>query len=170
MIIREAKGSSGKAQIIIPQDPDDLFTLRRIIDIEDTLIADTTRVIKQVKEYSRPDKGERIRVRILIKVQTVSFDGSVGRLRVGGVIINTDNELVPKGQHHSVAISVGDMVTLDKNRLWKESELEIVNKSIENSTFILVAIDTQEASCGLSNRNPSEDFAKYIFWSEWQEI
>jgi len=146
MIIREAKGSSGKAQIIIPQDPDDLFTLRRIIDIEDTLIADTTRVIKQVKEYSRPDKGERIRVRILIKVQTVSFDGSVGRLRVGGVIINTDNELVPKGQHHSVAISVGDMVTLDKNRLWKESELEIVNKSIENSTFILVAIDTQEAA------------------------
>ena len=146
MIIREAKGSSGKAQIIIPQDPDDLFTLRRIIDIEDTLIADTTRVIKQVKEYSRPDKGERIRVRILIKVQTVSLDGSVGRLRVGGVIINSDNDLVPKGQHHSVAISVGDIVTLDKNRLWKESELEIVKKSIENSTFILVAIDTQEAA------------------------
>lgn len=146
MIIKEAKGSSGKAQIIIPQDPDDLFTLRRIIDIEDTLIADTTRVIKQVKEYARPDKGERIRVRILIKVQTVSFDGSVGRLRVGGVIINSDNDLVPKGQHHSVAISVGDMVTLDKNRLWKESEFEIISKSIENSTFILVAIDTQEAA------------------------
>jgi protein pelota len=41
------------------------------------------------------------------------------------------------------------MVTLDKNRLWKESELEIVNKSIENSTFILVAIDTQEAAVAL---------------------
>ena len=81
MIIREAKGSSGKAQIIIPQDPDNIFTLRRIIDIEDTLIA-FTRAIKS-EEYSRPDKGERIRVRILIKVQTVFFDRSVGRLRVG---------------------------------------------------------------------------------------
>ena len=59
------------------------------------------------------------------------------------------------------------MVTL--NRLWKESELEIVNKSIENSTFILVAIDTQEAAV-VSNRNPSEDFAEYIFWPEWQEL
>jgi protein pelota len=146
MIINEVKSSSGKAQMIVPEEPDDLFALRRIVEIGDTLIADTTRVVKQIKEYARPDKGERIRVRILLEVQTVSFDGAVGRLRIGGLILKTDNELISKGQHHNVTITVGDTITVDKSRRWRGSELEIVKGSTANSPLILVAIDTQEAA------------------------
>lgn len=149
MIINEVKGSSGKAQIIVPEDPDDLFTLRRIVEIGDNVIADTTRVVKQVKEFARPDKGERIKVRIVIEVQHVSFDGAVGRLRIGGLILKADNELVSKGQHHNVTVSVGDVVTLSKNRRWRQSEFEIVKRSIGNPPFVLVAIDTQEAAVAL---------------------
>src|SRR5215510_16117929 len=105
MIINEVKGSSGKAQMIMPEEPDDLFTLRRIVEIGDKLIADTTRVVKQQKEYARPDKGERIKVRILLEVQSASFDGAVGRLRIGGLIQQTDNELVSKGQHHNITVT-----------------------------------------------------------------
>jgi len=146
MIVNEVKGSSGKAQMIVPEEPDDLFALRRILEIGDKLIADTTRVVKQIKEYARPDRGERIKVRILLEVQSVNFDGAVGRLRIGGLILKTDTELISKGQHHNVTVTVGDTITLDKGRRWTGSELEIVKGSSSNSPLILIAIDTQEAA------------------------
>ena len=44
---------------VIPEDSDDLLSLRRIIKSDNKIIGDTTRVLKQDKDYSRPDKGER---------------------------------------------------------------------------------------------------------------
>jgi stalled ribosome rescue protein Dom34 len=51
MIIKDAKGSSEKAYYVIPEDADDLFTVRRIIEKDDQVISVTSRVIKQVKEH-----------------------------------------------------------------------------------------------------------------------
>ena len=146
MIIKEAKGTAGKAYFVIPEDADDLLTLRRVIENGDYVIADTSRVIKQVKEYARPDKGERIKVRVSLKVESISLDDVVDRLRVAGIITNTDNELVPRGSYHSLTVQVGDTITVDKDRKWKDFEINILKKSGNNETFILVAIDAQEAA------------------------
>jgi len=146
MIVRETKGSSGNANFVVPEDADDLFTLRRVIERNDYVIADTTRVIKQVKEFARPDKGERVKVRVSIRVDNVALDEVVDRLRISGIITNTDNDLVPKGTHHSITVEVGDMITIDKDRRWKEEEKNILRRSGDGSSFILVAIDTQEAA------------------------
>ena len=54
---------------LMPEDSDDLLTIRRILKNDDKIIGETTRVIKQEKEYSRPDKGERVKVRLAIKVE-----------------------------------------------------------------------------------------------------
>jgi protein pelota len=71
---------------VIPEDSDDLFNLRRIIKEDDIVVGDTTRVIKQEKDYSRPDKGERIKVRIVLMVEKISLDDVLDRLRIGGTI------------------------------------------------------------------------------------
>ena len=85
-----------------PEDSDDLFTLRRLIEKGDrVIIADSTRLVKQVKEYGRPDKGERVKVRVTIKVEQSRLDSAVDRLRISGIIIDTDNEMGAKGTHHS---------------------------------------------------------------------
>ena len=73
MINKEVKGSSGKAYFVLPEDADDLLTLRRIIEDGDYIIAETTRVIKQVKEFARPNKGDRIKVRISLRVENISL-------------------------------------------------------------------------------------------------
>jgi protein pelota len=146
MIIKEAKESSGKAYFAIPEDADDLFTLRRIIENGDQIFADTTRVIKRVQEYARPDKGERIKVRVSIRVENISLDDMVDRLRITGIITNTDNELVPRGTHHSLTVQVGDTITIDKNRKWNDVETNILKRSGNSTNFILVAIDAQEAA------------------------
>ena len=53
---------------LMPEDSDDLLTIRRILKIDDKIIGETTRVIKQDKEYARPDKGERVHVLSLIHI------------------------------------------------------------------------------------------------------
>lgn len=146
MIIKEAKESSGKAYFVIPEDADDLLTLRRIIENGDYVFADTTRVIKKVKEFARPDKGERIKVRVSVRVESISLDDMVDRLRITGIITNTDNELVPRGIHHSLTVQVGDTITIDKNRKWNDVETNILKRSGNSTNFILVAIDAQEAA------------------------
>lgn len=146
MIIKEAKESSGKAYFVIPEDADDLLTLRRIIENGDYVFADTTRVIKKVKEFARPDKGERIKVRVSVRVESISLDDIVDRLRITGIITNTDNELVPRGTHHSLTVQVGDTITIDKNRKWNDVETNILKRSGNSTNFILVAIDAQEAA------------------------
>jgi protein pelota len=146
MIIKEVKGASCKAYFAIPEDADDLFTLRRIIENGDYVIADTTRIIKQVKEYARPDKGERIKVRVSVSVENITLDDAVDRLRITGIITNTNNELVPRGTHHSLMVKVGDTIIIDKHRKWNDIEINILKKSLNSPTFILIAIDAQEAA------------------------
>jgi protein pelota len=43
-------------------------------------------------------------------------------------------------------VQVGDTITIDKDRKWLDLELNILKKSVDNSIFILVAIDSQEAA------------------------
>jgi len=145
MIVKPS-GTSNTAFFVIPEDADDLFTLRRIVEKDDSVIADTSRVIKQVKEYGRPDKGERVKVRVSIRVDQSELDAAVDRLRISGVITETDNEMVTKGTHHSLSVQPGDSVTIDKGRRWQDVEFKMLKRSGNTGSFILVAIDTQEAA------------------------
>ena len=145
MIVKPS-GTSINAFFIIPEDADDLFTLRRIIEKGDRVIADSTRLVKQVKEYGRPDKGERVKIRVAIKVEHIKLDSAVDRLRISGIITDTDNEMVPRGTHHSLSIHAGDTATVDKGRRWRDVEIRMLKRSVSSSNFILVAIDTQEAA------------------------
>ncbi|UVS69906.1 mRNA surveillance protein pelota [Nitrososphaera viennensis] len=146
MIVKQSDHSAN-ALLVIPEDADDLFTLRRMVAPGDYAIADTTRVVKQESEYGRPDRGERVKVRLTIRVDRVELDASVDRLRVSGTITHTSNELVSKGVHHALSVQAGDVLTIDKGRKWQDVELRLLRRSGDgSSSFILVAIDTQEAA------------------------
>jgi protein pelota len=132
---------------VIPEDSDDLFNLRRIIKQGDTVVGDTTRVIKQEKDYSRPDKGERIRVRIALTVEKISLDDVLDRLRIGGMISESSNELVPHGSHHSFILKVNDGTTISKKN-WLPIEKFLIESNNKQTGFLLVAIDTGD--CGIA--------------------
>ena len=146
MIVKEVKGSGAKAYFLIPQDADDLFSIRRILSRDDLIIADTTRVIKQEKEYSRPDRGERVNIKVWLRVDNLGFDEMVDRLRVRGTISNASSELVPRGSHHSLTIAIGDSITIEKKRKWLDFEMRIVNGFSDSSIYLLVAVDLEECA------------------------
>jgi len=143
MISKEIASSSGKAMYIIPEDSDDLFTLRRIIKTGDIVVSDTTRVIKFEKEYSRPDR-ERVKIRVSVKVEKIGLDESIDRLRIAGTIMESNNSLVPKGTYHSIIVQIGNNIVVDKGKRWDDLDLKLLRSDIAGS-FIIVAIDTKEA-------------------------
>lgn len=134
------------AVALIPEESDDLFTLRRVISKGDRVTGDTSRAVKQEKDFSRPDKGERVKIRIALDVEKISIDEVVDRLRVQGTIIESDNPSVSKGSHHSLTLKIGDAITLVK-KSWSDIEQKLIFGKKDSSTFLLVAIDTTD--CGL---------------------
>jgi len=130
-----------------PEDSDDLLNLRRIIKEDDKVIGDTTRVLKQDKDYSRPDKGERIKVRISLLVEKISLDDVLDRLRIGGTISESSNESVPHGSHHSFILKINDGITISKKK-WLTIEKNLLESNNNQIGFVLIAIDTGD--CGIA--------------------
>jgi protein pelota len=133
--------------LVIPEESDDLLILRRIIKQGDKIIGNTTRVIKQDKDYSRPDRGERIQVRIALGVERISLDNVLDRLRVGGTIVESNNESIPHGTHHSFIIKMNEEFKIIKKK-WTEFEKKLISSKAQSAGFILVALDTSECGIG----------------------
>ncbi|HJW19980.1 MAG TPA: mRNA surveillance protein Pelota [Candidatus Nitrosotalea sp.] len=134
------------AVALIPEESDDLFTLRRVISKGDRIVGDTSRAVKQEKDFARPDKAERVKIRIALDVEKISIDEVVDRLRVQGTIAESDNQSVSKGSHHSLTLKIGDAATLIKKN-WNDIERKLIFEKKDHGAFLLVAIDTTD--CGL---------------------
>jgi len=132
---------------LIPEESDDLLILRRIIKTGDRIVGTTSRVIKQDKEYSRPDRGDRIKIRIALDVEKISLDNVLDRLRVTGKIAESNNESVPHGSHHSFLIKVNEGFNLIKKH-WEEVEKKLIHSKEQKFGFLLIAIDTSDCGIG----------------------
>ena len=131
----------------VPEDSDDLIALRRVIKKGDKIVGETVRVIKQEKDFARPDKGERIKIRLSVEVEKISLDNLLDRIRVGGIIKESNNESVPHGSHHSFIIKIDEPFNLFKKK-WTSVEKKLVRTIDNNLTFILIAIDTSDCGVG----------------------
>ncbi len=132
---------------LIPEESDDLLTLRRIIKSGDRIVGTTTRVIKQDKEYARPDRGDRVKIRIALDVEKISLDNVLDKLRVRGKIIESNNDAVAHGSHHSYLIKLNEGFNLIKKR-WNEVEKNLIHSKTQKSGFLLIAIDTTDCGIG----------------------
>lgn len=147
MIVSSLVPKQGTCSLIV-ESPDDLWVLRRLIAAGDTIISKTSRVSKREDEYSRPDRGERVKVTIALVVESVSLDSSVGRLRVRGRISEASDDSISTAGTHSVSISPGFGLTL-KKASWLPLDTAILNSAKASRRFLVVAIDRRDAGVGL---------------------
>ena len=145
-MITKAAGEGSFA--VMPEESDDLMALRRVVEAGDVVAGSTTRAVKREGEYARPDRGERVRVRIALSVEAVSLDSTLGRLRMRGTISESDNEAIPHGVHHSLLVQAGDRVTITK-KAWSPVHARLVGRGGGGGRgFVLAAIDS--ADCGVA--------------------
>jgi protein pelota len=148
MIIHRLVPKAGLV-VLTPEDAEDLWTIRRIVSPGDLVSGETTRVVKEVGDYVRPDKGERISVSVTLKVERISLDSALERLRILGEIVSTSNEMVSKGGSHSLVVTPNKRIGLRKEHL-NHLDIALLKKSRnEESSFLLIAIDRREAGLGL---------------------
>ena len=147
MILNEFNPKHGYCSLTI-ESAEDLWTLRRLIAKGDVLVTRSSRVVKKEDEYSRPDKGERVKVTIALAVDEVHLDSSIERIRVRGTIVEASDESVTKAGSHSVTLSPGHSLTLRKHE-WTSLEIRLVRPPRrQSSRFVLVAADRREAGIG----------------------
>ena len=148
MIVTEFDPRHGHCSLII-ESAEDLWTLRRLISKGDIVVTRSSRVVKKEDEYSRPDKGERVKVTIALLVEEVRLDSSVERIRVRGSIVEASDESVTKAGSHSIALSPGHPLTIRKTH-WTPMEEGLVRPPRRLSKrFIVVAVDRREAGIGM---------------------
>lgn len=148
MIVSDFNPKHGYCGLTI-ESAEDLWTLRRLIAKGDVVVTRSSRVVKKEDEYSRPDKGERVKVTVALAVDEVHLDSSIERIRVKGSIVEASDESVTKAGSHSLTLSPGHSLTLRK-REWTELDIHLVHPPRgSNSRFILVAADRREAGIGI---------------------
>ncbi len=148
MIINDFNPKHGQCSLSV-ESADDLWTLRRLIRKGDVVVTRSSRVMKKEDEFSRPDKGERVKVTIALSVEEVSLDSSVERIRLRGTIVEASDETVSRAGSHSVTISPGHGITIRKQR-WSALDTKLVSPSKATpGRFIVVAVDRREAGVGL---------------------
>jgi len=128
---------------VIPEVSDDFWHLYNIIYKNDEVYANTTREIKPDEKYGRPKRGERIPVFLGVRVEDVSWDKLLGRLRVHGTICEAP-ETVPTGAHHTLNITLNTPITIVKKD-WPKHQLERLEKASKTSEkpIIIVSIDDE---------------------------
>lgn len=147
MKVTEFNPKRGNCSLII-ESAEDLWTLRRLISKGDVLVTRSSRVVKKEDEYSRPDKGERIKVTIALAVEEVHLDSSIERIRVRGTIVEASDESVTKVGSHSVTLSPGHSLTIRK-KSWSTVDFRLVRPPKGDfNRFVLVAADRREAGVG----------------------
>ena len=90
---------------LLPETLDDLWHLYNLIDERDLVFAMTYRRGEEKSDKLRPDRSDKVRMRLGIRVQKVEFHETEDVLRVLGVIEQGPQDM---GEHHTLMIGPGD--------------------------------------------------------------
>lgn len=129
---------------LLPETLDDLWHLGHLIDVGDLVFATTYRRGEERSDKLRPDRSEKIRMRLGVRVKKVEFLESEHVLRVLGTIEEGPQDI---GEHHTLMLGPGEAVTIVKPE-WKPHHFERVKRAVASSekpSVFFVSIEDTEA-------------------------
>lgn len=135
---------------VIPMTIDDLWVLYNVIHKNDHVFARSTRVVKIEQEAARPTKGRRVSMFLGVRVEKITFQREMDRLRLHGLVIEAPEKFGIKGSHHTINISLRRPVSILKE-VWLQHDIERIRKASKIVPFpiIVVSIDGDECSIAL---------------------
>lgn len=136
----EALDKRGRAVRIRVDFEEDLWTLKTLIRPGDLI---TARTLRDVKMRDGGYKERRL-ITVKLRVNKVEFQAFTGRLRVSGVIVEGPEDFGVRGRYHSLTISLGNVIVVEREGGWSRRELERMASSGPRGRALLVAIDYEE--------------------------
>ena len=126
------------------ENEDDLWHLDNLLLPGDRVRASTYRREESKADKLRPERGEKVRVTLTIRVEKVEFQAFSDRLRISGLIVEGPQDL---GRHHTLNVAADDVLTLGKDE-WKPHELRRIEDAVAAAQKPLVtflSLDDEEA-------------------------
>ncbi|MEM0233081.1 MAG: mRNA surveillance protein pelota [Candidatus Nezhaarchaeales archaeon] len=119
----------------------DLWCLYNILNPGDLVTAKTLREVKV------GSKSTRKPMTLKIRVEKVEFQPFTEKLRIRGVVIEGPDEFGVIGSHHTITISEGTVLLIEKER-WLKHEVDRVFKAASRKYLatLLIGIDSDEAA------------------------
>ncbi len=143
---QDAKSNEIKLMI---ETLDDLWHMYNLIDERDLVFANTYRRGEEKGDKLRPERADKVRMRLGIRVQKVEFHESEDVLRVLGTIEAGPQDM---GQHHTLLLSIGDDVSIIKPE-WRPQHFDRIKRAVASSekpSIYFVAIEDTDAVIAVS--------------------
>lgn len=124
---------------------DDLWYLRNIISLGDSVKMSVMRRLEKQQDMTRSKEIPRKPVTLTITVENVEFQEFSGTLRVLGTVTAGAEDAL--NQHQAFAISPGETFMILKQQ-WTPHQKELLDEALENKfsdRYYFVAIDDEEA-------------------------
>jgi len=129
---------------LLPETLDDLWHLYNLVDEKDLVFATTYRRKEEKPDKLRPERTDKIRMRLGIRVGKVEFHESQDLLRILGSIEQGPQDI---GEHHTLMVSPGEPLTILKP-LWGPKHFDRIKRAIASSerpSIFFVAIEDTDA-------------------------
>ncbi len=133
---------SGEIKLRV-ENPDDLWHLHNLVAPGDLVRASTYRREETKTDKVRPERGEKVRVTLTLKLDKIEFQAFTDRLRISGVIVEGPQDL---GRHHTLNVGVDDVLSVIKT--WRSHELRRIEEAVAAAQKPLVtflSLDDEDA-------------------------
>lgn len=136
---------------------DDLWYLRNIIAVGDSVKMSVMRRLEKQLDMTRSKEVQRKPATLTIRVENIEFQEFSGTLRILGIVIAGAEDAL--NQHQTFAVTPGETFMIVKEQ-WTSHQKELLEEALENKfsdKFYFVALDDEEAylislkSYGLQN-------------------
>jgi protein pelota len=134
---------------VIPLNIDDLWVLYNVIHKNNQIFARSNRVVKVEQEAARPTKGRRVSMFIGVRVESVTFQREMDRLRIHGLVIEAPEKYSIQGSHHTLNITLRRSLTISKE-VWLQHDLERIRKATKIATFPIIVVSIDGDECGIA--------------------
>jgi protein pelota len=133
----ELKDRYGEIRLF-PENIDDLWHLRHLIEPHDLVFATTFRSVDTPSDKIRPEKLEKRPVRLGVRVERIDFSEHGMRLRLTGIIEHGPDT----GSFHTINVETGFEISVIKQ--WRPVDLERVERAVKASVYGVIHILTIE--------------------------
>jgi protein pelota len=133
----------GKIKLLM-QTMDDLWHLYNLIEEGDLVVATTFRRDDGITDKLRPERMDKKKVRLGIRVEKMEFHDFTDRLRIHGAIETGSEEL---GSHHTLNVTLRGNLSIVKE--WKESQLKRIEDAVASTLQPLITFISMDDESAL---------------------
>jgi len=139
------------------EDEDDLYYLHNIVKEGDIVRGLTSREKEEKTDRIRPEKKEKIKMEVDLRVERSKFQPFSSNLRVSGTIVGGEFD----GRCHTLGVGVKDGITIKKER-WGTDDLNRLKEAVTLSkipSIICIAVDDEICTIALVRRYGVQELA-----------